>query len=61
MDQSDDIFVPGLSQALLDALDRLHPERCPDTSDTDREIWVKVGQRKVVRFLHEQFKRQLTG
>lgn len=53
--------VPNVTELLLDALDKLYPERCADPQDTEREIWIKVGQRRVVTFLQEQFSRQLTG
>jgi len=36
------------SKELLEVLDKLFPDRCPLPTDTDREIWMKVGQRQVV-------------
>ena len=61
MDLDEDVLVPNLTQLLLDALNNLYPEHCADPSSPEREIWIKVGERKVVRFLQEQFNRQLTG
>ena len=61
MDQVGDLLVPNLTIAMLDALDRMYPERCAEPSDTERDLWIKVGRRQVVRFLREQFNRQLTG
>jgi hypothetical protein len=36
---------------LLRMLDEAYPERCPDPKASDRDIWIAVGQRQVVRFL----------
>lgn len=36
---------------LVDMLDELYPERTPDTSDDEREIWAKAGERRLVRKL----------
>lgn len=59
MDQSDDLIVTDVSMPLLEALDRIYPERCADPKDSERDIWIKVGERRLVVFLHEQYKRQL--
>jgi len=50
--------IPPLSPELVEALDKRFPERCPDRSWSDREIWIRVGQREVVRFLIEELKQQ---
>jgi len=50
--------IPPLSPELVDALDKRYPERCPEVSWNDREVWRRVGQREVVRFLIEELKRQ---
>ena len=41
-------MAPQTVGELVDLLDRLYPNRCPDLHDTDREIWYSVGQRSVV-------------
>ena len=41
-------MAPQTVSELVDLLDRLYPNRCPDLHDTDREIWYSVGQRSVV-------------
>jgi hypothetical protein len=46
----DDLFPP-LDEALLKRLDEIYPEACPDPDDTDREIWLAVGARQLVRML----------
>lgn len=43
--------VPGLNDDLVHALDVLYPERCPDATDDEREIWMYAGARGLVRKL----------
>ena len=43
---------------LIQGLDVAFPQRHPDLSLSDREIWYKAGQRFVVDYLIEQQKRQ---
>lgn len=50
--------LPVIPKDLLDALDKRFPERCPDPSWSDREVWVRVGERQVVRFLKRMFDQQ---
>ena len=50
--------IPPLSPELIQALDKRYPERCPEIGWSDREVWRRVGQREVVRFLTEELKRQ---
>jgi hypothetical protein len=49
---------PLIPEALVEELDRRFPEMSADPGWSDREIWIKSGQRSVVRFLMGQFKRQ---
>ena len=49
---------PVLSDELIRALDSHYPQRHPDLSLSDREIWYRAGQRAVVDFLIEQQARQ---
>lgn len=46
----DDLFPP-IDEALLKKLDEVYPEKCPDSDDSDRAIWLAVGARQVVRML----------
>lgn len=39
---------PLLSRDLIKKLDEAYPLRLPDPKDTDRMVWIKVGQRMVV-------------
>ena len=47
------LTVRGLSPELLDDLDTLFPERCPETNAADRDIWFYAGKRALVRDLRQ--------
>ncbi|NDB34182.1 MAG: hypothetical protein EB023_02300 [Flavobacteriia bacterium] len=49
---------PKVSKALLDVLHQMVPERCADSSESDRDIWIYSGQRQLVRFLQAKFDEQ---
>jgi len=52
-----DTPIPLISKALVDWLDRLFPDRCPNPNMSDRDVWIAVGRADVVRKLkyeHEQ-------
>lgn len=44
-----------LTPELLDALDKLYPARGPDPRDSDREIWMKAGERRVIEVLRAKY------
>ena len=50
--------LPTITDDLIQGLDNLYPQRHPDLSLSDREIWYRAGQRSVVDYLIEQQKRQ---
>jgi len=52
--------LPDLSKDLIDALDERFPVRMADPKDSEREIWIKVGQRTVVEFLKDVYDEQHT-
>lgn len=52
---------PAVSEALIDALDKTFPERTADPAWSDREIWMRAGERRAVRFLRGQFNEQQKG
>jgi len=54
-----EIVLPALSQELINKLDKLFPDKCPLLTDTDREIWFKVGQRSVINYLQQTYDEQL--
>lgn len=52
----EDLHVHGLTQEAINDIDRLFPERAPNPKDTEREIWMKAGERRLVRYLIDQFR-----
>lgn len=52
------LTVRGLSPELLDDLDTLFPERCPETNVADRDIWFYAGKRALVRDLRQALRYQ---
>jgi len=50
--------LPPITDDLIQGLDEVFPNRHPDLSLSDREIWYRAGQRYVVDYLIEQQKRQ---
>ena len=50
--------LPVITAELIDALSQVFPNRCPDLSVSDREVWYRSGQRSVVEYLIEQQLRQ---
>jgi hypothetical protein len=56
--RNQDTPFPSISEHLIKELNIRFPEQCPDASWTERDIWMSVGRRQVVRFLNAEFKRQ---
>jgi hypothetical protein len=54
----DDALWPPIDEALLKQLDEVYPEACPDPTASDREIWMAVGCRQVVRMLRAVYLEQ---
>lgn len=50
---------PFISKELVDELNTRFPERCPDPGWTDRDVWIKTGERQVARFLINKFNEQV--
>ena len=46
--------LPVITDELIQALDAVFPDRCPDLLFSDREVWYRAGQRSVVDYLIEQ-------
>jgi hypothetical protein len=40
--------LPTYSVDLVNKLDQDYPDKCPDPKDSDREIWMKAGERRLV-------------
>lgn len=49
---------PPISPEILKYLDEQFPERCPDPALKSREIWIRSGERRLVRHLHRIAKEQ---
>jgi hypothetical protein len=49
---------PPVPQALIQALDKLYPERSPSKGDTYDALMWRGGERSVVRFLLAAFNKQ---
>ena len=50
--------VPHISKEMLEALDVLFPERTPEINMDMKEIYFRIGQRSVIRYLHAEAKKQ---
>jgi len=50
--------LPVITKELLEALDELFPERTPEINMEPKEMYFRIGQRSVVRFLHQAHKNQ---
>ena len=50
--------LPVITNELLEALDELFPERTPKINMEPKEMYYRIGQRSVVRFLHQKQKEQ---
>lgn len=46
---------PPIDHVLMAELERIFPHRCPDPKDSEREIWMKAGERRVVDFLKAHY------
>lgn len=43
--------LPATAEALVNELDGLYPERSPSPHENDRELWMRAGERRLVRAL----------
>lgn len=50
--------LPLIEQPLLETLNKLFPEKSPVVGESMEQLMFRGGQRSVVRFLEEAFKRQ---
>jgi hypothetical protein len=44
-----------LTAELLQLLDELHPLCLPDPKDSLAELWIKVGERRLIETLHSKY------
>jgi hypothetical protein len=45
---------PYVPPELLQKLNQLYPDRCPDPNDSEREVWMKAGERRVIAKLEHE-------
>jgi len=50
--------IPTVDETLIEALNERVPERCPDPSWSEREIWIYAGKRELVKLLINEFTLQ---
>lgn len=43
--------LPLSVEQLVEDLDKMIPERCPNEEDSERAIWIYSGKRSIVRYL----------
>ncbi len=55
--------VPAIDTALVEWLEQIYPDRCPNPNMSDREIWIACGAvgvtRKLRALLEEQWENKL--
>jgi len=49
---------PTVTKSLVERLETLYPDRCPEMTDPERLVWIKSGQRSVVTFLRSRYEEQ---
>lgn len=47
----DDQGLPATAEQLVALLDKTYPELSADPSWSDREVWMRAGERRLVRWL----------
>ena len=52
MDDPRETLKALITPEIVDALGRLFPDRAPDMSASDRQVWFDAGSVAVVRFLN---------
>jgi hypothetical protein len=55
----DEIVLPALSESLVVRLEMLFPDKCPDLTEEQKDVWFKSGQVSVIRFLRQTYNEQL--
>lgn len=58
MNESKDGEFPPVPLSLLERLEALIPEKCPDLTMGERDIFYYAGQRSMVKLLREVFNEQ---
>jgi hypothetical protein len=56
--------LPYIEDGLLDYLQRLYPDKCPEPAQSEREVWMNRGAAGVVRhltMLHKDQRENMFG
>ena len=51
-------MMPNIDESLLQYLEELYPDKAPDLSMEEKQIWFSAGQVAVVRHLRDQYNLQ---
>tara|TARA_R100001594_G_scaffold29555_1_gene55024 strand:- start:2435 stop:2626 length:192 start_codon:yes stop_codon:yes gene_type:complete len=51
-------FLPPIDQKLLVALSEKFPDKAPDITLSEKDVWYRSGQVAVVRWLYKQYEEQ---
>lgn len=49
---------PNVDEEIVRELERMFPDRCPDLTTPEREVWAAAGRADVVRFLRAKREEQ---
>ena len=52
-------LLPAISETLVKRLEKLFPDKCPDLTNSKKDVWFKSGQVSVIRFLRQTYNEQL--
>ena len=55
----EDELMPLISEAMINRLEQLYPDKYPDLTNTEKDVWFKSGQVSVIRFLRQIYNDQL--
>ncbi|KKL61439.1 hypothetical protein LCGC14_2195310 [marine sediment metagenome] len=54
--ESFDEVLP-VSKVLIESLEKRFPDKAPRGDETERDIWIKTGEVRVVRLLRREFEK----
>ena len=52
---------PYIPLEIVEAVERMFPNRCPTQNMSDRQVWISVGSIGVARYLRSQYEAQQGG
>ena len=50
--------LPVIDEHLLDYIERMFPDRCPNIDNDTKEVWFKAGSASVARHLRAVYEQQ---